>query len=111
MACKSKIKQGKHMVDEGWHFHSLTQEEQHVHREVAFDRPLPPQVANDPRKLKELHRRMSGAVDVDCDNVSVGGESTRTTRTNATSRTQAMFPLGIERMAFLPQTKTLCRQR
>lgn len=43
---------------------------------------------------------MSGVVDDDYDKVSVGGESTRTTRTNTTTRTQAQFPSAAEKNGF-----------
>jgi bacteriorhodopsin len=90
MALKTRIKFGKHQVEDAWDFKAQLQE-QAVTQDAGIHRPLPPQVANDPRKLKEHHRRMFGTTDEDFDNVSVGGESTRTTRTTATNRTQGLY--------------------
>jgi len=60
-ACKARIRQYRVESSDKW---NLT-----VDKESAFDSvsvattPLPPQVANDPRKLKEHHRRHSGGLD------------------------------------------------
>jgi bacteriorhodopsin len=87
VSCKQKIKSSKHQVDDVWGF----PKEENARSVYQDGGPLPPQVANDPRKLREHHRRNSTGVagsageDDDFDNVSVGGESARTARTALTS--------------------------
>lgn len=79
VACKTRIKANHHMVEDAWTFHIA----ENVRKaDDGMTSPLPPQVANDPRKLKEHSRRMStqGGTDDDFDGVSVA-------ETNVTQRT------------------------
>jgi bacteriorhodopsin len=96
VACKQKVRASRAQNDDSWTFPN--KDEQPVEREFAA---LPPQVANDPRKLKEHTRRLTGQPNVeagvsprpfsfapeddDFDRHSAGGESTHTARTAATT--------------------------
>jgi hypothetical protein len=57
-ACKAKIRQRRVENQEQWNLSPEKGQETHDVVSVATT-PLPPQVANDPRKLKEHHRRAS----------------------------------------------------
>jgi bacteriorhodopsin len=57
-ACKAKIRQRKVENQETWHL-SAEKKPDNFDSHPAATAPLPPQVANDPRKLKEHHRRLA----------------------------------------------------
>jgi len=60
-ACKAKIKHRKVESQEKWNLTPEKGEKDQFDSVSVATTPLPPQVANDPRKLKEHHRRASEA--------------------------------------------------
>jgi hypothetical protein len=87
VACKAKIKSQAFDIDDVWGFKSSMRTED---RTALGDpgSPLPPQVANDPRKLKEHSRReslKSGALDFDTLSTAETHATTATARYGAPS--------------------------
>jgi bacteriorhodopsin len=103
-ACKQKIRQRKVEGQDKWALNMKEAQDNNFDTVSVATAPLPPQVANDPRKLKEHHRRNSqefrgnpakSPYDTETwhDGASEGGRSARTLRTEQ-ARDEPTSPSG-----------------
>jgi bacteriorhodopsin len=98
-ACKAKIRQHRVENQDKWNLLAEKKPSDNFDAMSSATAPLPPQVANDPRKLKEHNRRITGGMERTAsqsgqefwnDGMSDGGRSVRTPREGENKSNQGM---------------------